>query len=68
MTARLTGRPQASNHECVDLRARLTSKEPLPAGPHVSVLWGNGFEAVLLDTEGVGRLPDFHLDGALQAE
>jgi len=68
MTARLTGRPRVSDPERVDLYATLSSKESLPAGLHVSVLWGSEFQAAPLDPEGTGRLEDFRLEGALEAE
>ena len=68
MTARLTGRPRVSDPERVDLQATLSGREPLPAGLHVSVLWGSEFQAAPLDREGTGRLADFRLEGALEAE
>ena len=68
MTAELTARPRPSDLERVDLEARLKSKEPLPPGLHVSVLWGHEFQAAPMDAEGVGHLPDFHLVGATEED
>jgi hypothetical protein len=64
VTVRLTGRPYASDPERMDLEARITGRAPLPAGLHVSLLWGDEFQAAPLDEEGVGNVADFRMVGA----